>query len=137
MLTAYRQTKQMNTKLLMAASALFMAIAGVLFSFLPHEILAFSDSPVNDFVALVFQLTGALYFGFAILNWMAKNNLIGGIYSRPLALGNFLHFVAGGLALLKGAMANGNTEIWVLAAVYLVFAALFGLVTFTHPKSAN
>ncbi|RYZ78994.1 MAG: hypothetical protein EOO68_39575 [Moraxellaceae bacterium] len=127
----------MNTRVLMAASAVFMAISGVIFSFLPHEILAFANAPVSEFTALIFQLTGALYLGFAMLNWSAKNNLIGGIYSRPLAFGNFLHFVAGGLALLKGAMTNGQTEIWALAVVYLVFAALFGFVTFTHPKAAN
>jgi hypothetical protein len=39
-----------------------------------------------------------------MLNWMARANRIGGIYSRPVAMGNFLHFTMGALVLLGLAM---------------------------------
>ena len=55
---------------------------------------------------IVLQLLGGLYFGFGMLNWTAKGNLTGGIYSRPVAMGNLTHFVMGGLALLKFAIRN-------------------------------
>jgi len=31
--------------------------------------------------------------GFSILNWMSKASLIGGIYNKPLLIGNLLHFL--------------------------------------------
>ena len=63
-----------------------------------------------------------------------KVMLIGGIYARPLAMGNFLHFAAGAMALIKFAMAGAsNASLWVAAASYAVFAIMFGKVIFYEP----
>ena len=87
---------------------------------------------------LVVQIGGALYLGFAMMNWMAKGVLIGGIYARPLAVGNFAHFLIGALALLKYALAvQGLWLVWVFAVVYLLLAIVFGIVLFTHPLKTN
>ena len=62
---------------------------------------------------------------------MSKDAVIGGIYARPTSMANFLHFFAGGMALLKGAAGEpGPPASWALAALYLAFAAGFGLVAF-------
>ncbi len=83
---------------------------------------------------LLLQVAGALYLGFAILNWMAKDNLIGGIYSRPVALGNFLHFFMVAMALVKAfAAGTRGTAMIGAALVYAVFAVWFGLVVFGSP----
>jgi hypothetical protein len=128
------EEKQMNTKLLMSLSALFMAGLGVAASFLPQEIAAHFGGRPDAHVVLLFQIGGALYLGFAVLNWMAKGVLIGGIYSRPVVLGNFLHFAVVAIILLK-TLAGGfrPTEIIIGAAIYSLFGAWFGLVLFTHP----
>jgi hypothetical protein len=78
---------------------------------------------------------GALYLGFAILNWMARSVMIGGIYARPIALGNFLHFAVLTTAAWKGIAAGAVASRVLLAAccAYTVFAVWFGLVLFTHP----
>jgi len=70
-----------------------------------------------------------------MLNWMARTNLIGGVYSRPVALGNFLHFAVGTVLLAK-VLLGGWTNIAVVigAVVYAVFALSFGVVLFTHPS---
>lgn len=125
----------MNTKLLMTASSVFMGLIGIALSFLPNEIIETLGQVPNETSALTLQLTGALYFGFAMTNWMAKAVLIGGIYSRPLSIGNFSHFLIAGLALVKTSL-NSNTSstyIFTLTIIYVVFAILFGYVTFTHP----
>lgn len=71
-----------------------MAILGISLEFAPHEILNYFEvSSAGSITALFVQLTGALYLGFAMMNWMAKAVLIGGIYARPLAVGNFSHFL--------------------------------------------
>lgn len=117
----------------MSLSALLMAILGVLATFVPQEILDYSDSHPEGLLLLIVQITGALYMGFAILNWMARSNLIGGIYNRPVATGNFLHFAMVALLLLKALMVQQSIEIVVGAVVYSAFAIWFGLTLFTHP----
>jgi hypothetical protein len=124
----------MHTKLLMTLSAAVMAALGLAASFLPQEILAYARATSDPHGALLIQVTGALYLGFAMLNWMARGNTIGGIYSRPIALGNFLHFVVAAIALLKTAGAGVHDPVLVTALmVYAAFAAWFGLVLFVHP----
>ena len=122
----------------MGLSALFMAVLGFVATFLPQELVGYSSSQANELVVSVIQVTGALYWGFAILNWMARSNLIGGIYSRPVALGNFLHFVMVALTMWR-LVGDGHTTIEVVlaAVVYTGFAVSFGLVLFTHPHTSK
>jgi hypothetical protein len=125
----------MNTKSLMTLSALLMAILGVVASFMPQEILAHYGSSLDGRAVLLIQVVGALYLGFAMLNWTARSNLTGGIYSRPVALGNFTHFAVGAMTLLKALMGGSSRaiEIIVGSVIYSVLAVCFGLVLFTHP----
>jgi hypothetical protein len=65
---------------------------------------------------------------------MARANLIGGIYSRPVAIGNFSHFAIAAIALVKAAMVvQGQSAIVAAAVVYGIFALLFARVVFFHP----
>jgi hypothetical protein len=124
----------MNTKLLMTLSAVTMGVAGIIFSFLPQEVLNFfNSSQTTQLDPLVLQLLGALYFAFAMVNWTAKSNLIGGIYGRPIAIGNFCHFLIGGLALVKGYFASHNATVLLSALAYVAFGVWFALAFFTHP----
>lgn len=112
-----------------------MAALGVAATFTPQEILARSGCPCGDVGVLVIQVLGALYLGFAMLNWMARSNLIGGIYSRPLAIGNLIHLAVVAITLAK-AVAGGSlrtSETIAACVAYSAFAVWFGLVVFTHP----
>jgi len=125
----------MNTKLLMSLSALFMAALGVLASFLPQEVAAHLGAPPGSHIVLIIQIGGALYLGFAILNWTAKAVLVGGIYSRPVALGNFLHFAVVAITLLRVLLGGSRSnEIIVGTIIYSFFGVWFGLVLLTHPS---
>lgn len=126
----------MNTKFLMIASSVFMALIGIVLIFGPDETLKTLGQAPNTTLDLILQLTGALYFGFAMINWMAKTVLIGGIYAKPLSVGNFSHFLIAGLALIKVSMNSSmaNTYIYILTAFYAMFAILFGYVFITNPK---
>ncbi|MFM7853329.1 MAG: hypothetical protein ACKO96_15770, partial [Flammeovirgaceae bacterium] len=111
-----------------------MGATGIILSFLPHELLAYLSSTRGAILdALILQVLGALYFAFAMVNWTAKANLIGGIYSRPIAIGNFTHFTIGALALIKGYFSNHEMAILTLSIIYTVFAILFAIVFFRHP----
>ena len=125
----------MNTKFLMMCSAVVMAFPGFTASFLPMELLTMLGMTANELPILFMQITGALYLGFAIMNWMAKTVLMGGIYARPLAMGNFLHFTVVALALFKFTLNSHQTfYAWAATLVYSIFAVLFGIVVFTSPK---
>ncbi len=126
----------MNTKILMTVSSLVLGAAGIILTFMPEEVARILNSASTPFIIL--QILGALYFAFAMLNWTAKGNLIGGIYSKPVAIANFTHFMIGGLALIKLAVHEPNqTFIWGAAILYLLFALLFGWVLFTSPFLGN
>lgn len=123
---------KINTKLIFSASAIFLGLLGIDLTFIPLEIASFLALPPES--ALFLQLTGALYFGFAMVNWMIRGSTIGGIYNRPIAIGNFTHFLIGALALLKSVSNNlDSIPILILTAIYAVFAIVFSLIVFTHP----
>ncbi len=107
----------------MTSSAILMGLAGILLSFLPQEVSAYLHWGEGD--AVVLQILGALYFGFAMINWMSKANLIGGIYNRPLAVGNLSHFLIAALALSKISMRGTSLFLLVTTAVYGLFAIAF------------
>jgi hypothetical protein len=126
----------MNTRLLMIACAVVMGVIGLSLTFFPVEFASYFRMPGSN--NLILQILGALYFGFALLNWTARANLIGGIYSKPVAIGNFTHFLIGGLALVK--FASHNIELaygWIPVILYSVFALCFGYVSFTNPVLKN
>ncbi|HEX8618771.1 MAG TPA: hypothetical protein VF911_14400, partial [Thermoanaerobaculia bacterium] len=96
----------MNTKILLTLSAVVMGAMGIAASFAPHEILHSFGSAATGVLPLLVQLLGASLFGLAMANWLARGSLIGGIYNRPLAVGNLAHFTIGALALLRAPMAE-------------------------------
>lgn len=114
-------------------SAGLMAVTGLVLTFLPEEVIAYFLTGDNSQFAIVFQVSGSLYFAFAMLNWMARANLIGGIYSRPVAIANLCHFFMGSMALLKSAWHLNIPLFWIAGMVYLILTILFGLVVYTHP----
>jgi hypothetical protein len=121
----------------MILSALFMFCMGALLTFAPGELIHLAGGTQSPPLVLAAQVGGALYLGFAMLNWMAKDNLIGGIYSRPVAMGNFLHFVLVAIGFLKAFSSLPRSAVTVgLILIYCLLAIGFGLVLFQHPKQA-
>lgn len=128
----------LDTKILMTASAGFMGLLGLGALLFSRELLsAFGARPEGFAVALI-AVAGTLYLGFAMLNWMARETLIGGIYSRPVAIGNFTHFLAGTIVLAKQIVATtAPILLGVVTAVYALFAAGFGYVAFAGGGSCG
>jgi len=127
----------MHTKILMILSAVVMAVIGLAASFFPQEILAYADAWSEVFEVTIVQVIGALYLGFAMLNWTARGDLIGGIYSRPVALANFMHTGIVTVLLGKIVMVNHLPELILGVVIYGVFAAWFAAVLFSQPKAEN
>lgn len=116
----------MNTKLLMTSSSIVLGLAGVSALFMPEVLL-----PTQGAGSIWIQLMGALYFSFALMNWTAKDGIIGGVYARPVSLANFGHFFAGVLLLVKYLLSNPfNLSIFVVTVVYVAYAACFYWLVF-------
>ena len=117
----------------MVTSALFMGLLGLGASFLPQEALTYAGYPTKGLAVVFIQVIGALFLGFAFLNWMARGTLIGGIYSRPAAMGNFMHFAVGTIVLVKAWSEEVAPTFIAATFISAVLALLLGAVLFTHP----
>ena len=125
----------MNTRSLMMISAIFLAVNGFGFTFFPNEIAGLLINDDNYILILILQILGALYLGFSILNWTAKASLIGGIYNKPILLGNLLHFFTASMTLLKLTQGfQDNQLIFSYTIIYSLFTLSFGYVFFTNPS---
>ena len=120
----------MNTRALMVASSITLGVAGLVATFAPVELLHALGAASVAPLPVVVQLLGALYVGFALTNWTAKDNAIGGIYSRPLSLGNSVHFTVGALALGKSLGPAANPLVVAGFLIYTLFAFRFLWLTF-------
>jgi hypothetical protein len=115
----------------MTVSSLALGLAGLILLFAPQEAVAALGVPLTHPLAVLAQLMGALYVSLALMNWTAKDSVIGGIYARPISLANFAHFFVGTLVLARAQVSQGGR----IAAVglligYVVFAILFGWLVF-------
>jgi hypothetical protein len=128
----------MKTKWMMSASALLLGAAGVVATFLPQEIASALGAAGSGPTVLLLQVAGGLYLGFAMLNWSVRDMVVGGIYNRPVVLGNLLHFIVVGMTLVR-LVAGGERRPGLLAAsaAYALFAIWFGRTLMTSPVARN
>ncbi|MEW5797817.1 MAG: hypothetical protein AB1728_02315 [Bacteroidota bacterium] len=125
----------MNTKIILTASAIVLGSAALALLFASEEILNSMNIASGRSLQLLLQIIGALYFAFAMMNWMTRESAIGGIYNRPIVVANTSHFSIAGLALLKGAvsMPDASLSTWIIAGLYAGFAVAFAMILFRHP----
>lgn len=121
----------MNTKLLMTISGLALGLSGLFALFAPDILLETLGASATTPLSIPVQLMGALYFAFALVNWTAKDSAIGGIYARPVSLGNFSHFFVGALILIKYFLSNTyNLVVLLIMMAYILFAIAFYWLVF-------
>lgn len=125
----------MNSKIIMTSSAAVLAAAAFIFTFMPLEFLRYTNLESTKTAELFVQVLGALYFGFAMLNWMTRTSIIGGIYNKPIAVANFSHFFIAGIALVKAVLYNPDLSyaIWIIAVIYAFFTICFGIIFSRNP----
>lgn len=114
---------------IVTAFAFCLAILGLAFLFGPQE-MGVTILGRNDVEPMV-SLLGAAMIGMGLMNWIARNSALGGIYGRTVVSGNQAHFVIGALILLKhGAALGGTGAYWTLAAFYVLGAIFFSSLLF-------
>ncbi|MEQ9592028.1 MAG: hypothetical protein RLN86_05485 [Cyclobacteriaceae bacterium] len=125
---------KVNTKSLLSLCALYFGIIGSVLLFFPQEI----SEILSDYNNLtILEHLGALYYGFAMVNWMSKGIRIGGIYNRPLAIGNFAYFAISSVTIIKFVLSrDADWIVLLLSVVQCSLAIIFGKLIFTS-QSAN
>jgi hypothetical protein len=119
----------------MTVSAIFLALMGIILSFMPNEVAQFIGLQSSNTIQLILQIAGAQYFAMALLNWMKRTSVIGGIYNRPVAITNYTHYLIGTLASWKLLLGKAGlpSVFWIFAAFYLIFAFLYGFIFYRNP----
>lgn len=114
-------------------SGIFNALLGVLFTFFPQETGRFigtAEQTGSDII--VMQVLGAALLGIGITNYLSRGATLGGIYGKPLLLGNLVFHIASGLGLIKYTFNSGE---WILfgipSLIYLILTAGFLKLNFT------
>ncbi|WP_421869502.1 hypothetical protein [Marinoscillum sp.] len=124
----------MITRLLMITTTVYLTVSGLVLSFLPQEFLNYFDQESHLFSQTILQVIGALYLGFAMLNWMMKSSRIGGIYNRPVVVANLMHFGVVAITLMKLVVGGvGHPGVIIMAAVYGVFTVVFAYLMKSSP----
>jgi len=114
---------------IVTAFAFCLAALGLAFIFGPQEMSAIILGRHD--VEPMASLLGAALVGMGLMNWIARNSALGGIYGRTLVSGNQAHFFIGSLTLLKyGAAVGGTAAYWVLVAFYVLGAIFFSSLLF-------
>ncbi len=123
----------MAGRFILTLSAIILFIAGIAGLVAPVEIARAIDGAASSALPIFIQLFGGSLIGFAAMDWMSRRNRIGGIYARPLGLGNLVLFATAALTLAKAA-SRGQlppTLIGVGAAAGLL-ALSFAWLVFAH-----
>ncbi|MCV9884983.1 multidrug DMT transporter permease [Metabacillus halosaccharovorans] len=123
----------MKTNWLLSSSAVVMGFLGLAGTFLPEEIsniLGIDPLPITK---VLMQIIGGLYLGFAMLNWFTRSARIGGIYNRPVILGNLIHFIVVFFALIRQLTELFNFIFVILTFIYFGFAVWFIFVMRSNP----
>jgi hypothetical protein len=128
---------RLNTRLIMTVGAVFLALIGIILSFLPNEVAAYFQIENTKTIQLILQIAGAQYFAMGMLNWMMRNSVIGGIYNRPVTIANFAHYLIGALALAKGLLSSSGLPFvfYILIGYYLVFVVLYAFIFNRNPSA--
>lgn len=114
-------------KLAVGVAAVCLATMGLALLFAGAEVAsAVVASPVTEPFP---SLLGAAMIAFASMNWIARHNLLGGIYGRAVVVSNQTHLTIGAILLVKHGLAHGGPlGFWIFTAVYVAGAALFNLL---------
>lgn len=115
----------MNPLLTASAVAYFVASLGAIFA--GGELLEWAGATGTPLELALLQLLGAAVFSLAMLNWMNRYSLTGGIFGRPLVVTNLANSAISALMLVHLARRGGvSTALGIALGFYVLLALAFG-----------
>jgi len=118
---------------LLTFSAAVLGALGIAASFAPQELLGLLGAPPATAAVLSVQLLGAAWLALAMLDWMSRGSVIGGIYGRPLVVTNLTCFAISTIVVAKLLMQAPDATLAVLLCAFALPALGFGWCLFNPP----
>ena len=129
-----KRVRVRGTSLISVASAAVLAAGGIVLLFASDVVLRGLVPGYPAGAAWIGQLLGASWLGLAALNWLNRSSVLGGIYGRPVVCANLTLYFVGMLVVLKAAAGSPSPgALWVIGAVLLLFAVVYGWLLFRGP----
>ena len=123
----------MNTKILLTIAALVQFVFALVGTFMPDEVVGYLGGGSGSAMLFV-QLLGAATLGLAMMNYMSRGSRIGGIYNKPLLIGNLAFWVSSAAALWRFEPVPDMQMLhYAIAGVFTVLALCFLIVFFRSP----
>lgn len=106
----------------MSGSAVALLVFGLAALFFPE----LAADALGHGATVPVQLFGGALLGFAFLNWMGRSAILGGIYGRPIVVGNFgLGVITAGTSISASFDGRLPQWGWALAAIFMIHALGF------------
>jgi hypothetical protein len=122
------------SSLLSRASAALLLVGGIGLLFAPDVLLPRLLPGFPTAAAWLGQWLGAAWLAMALLNWMLRTVLMGGIYGRPIVMANLVLYVISALSLFRVLWSGRATQgLWFVLAPTAVFAVAYGALLLRGP----
>lgn len=116
---------------ILGVSSLLLAVLGGGLLFFPE---ASADSlSLPDGSARALPLVAGGQLGFAMLNWTGRGAVYGGVYGRPIVVGNFANAVITSSVLLRIQLDEGSAFGWLVLVAFILYLVAFIRLTFWPP----
>ena len=80
------------------------------------------------------QRVAAAWIGVAVMNWMQRTSVLGGIYGRPVVSANLVLYVVGTLSLVRARMHGVLPAVaWVVIVPLALMAAAYRVLLLRGP----
>src|SRR5688572_15430765 len=123
----------MSSRAVSTLSALLLGIFGAVLLFAGDEVarrIAPGAAPVVD---VVVQLLGGAWLGVATIDWFTRGLAIGGIYGRPIVLGNLTLYLVTAATTLKAAHASPADPLLLVGLAAAIMTVLYTRLLFRSP----
>ena len=128
----------MISSLVTRASAAFLGVGGFAMLFAADNILPRLIPTLQPADTWIGQLIAASWLGVAALNWLNRNQLLGGIYGRPVASANTLLYFVSAMSMVKLVMRPTTpAAVWIVALPMAIFAVIYLWLLFRGPVASD
>jgi hypothetical protein len=116
------------------ASAIVLLAGGLAMLFAADAILPVLVPGFPAEGAWLGQLLGAAWLGVAMLDWMHRTTLIGGIYGRAIVMANLVLYFVGATSLVRPLLrAGAPAAMWLVFAPFALLALVYGVLLYRGP----
>jgi hypothetical protein len=122
------------SSLLSRTSATVLLLGGVALLFASDVLLPALIPGFPPAAAWLGQLLGAAWLGVAVLNWLQRAAVLGGIYGRPVVFANLALYFISALSLLRALLGGGMPRVlWLVLAALASLAVSYGALLLRGP----